>query len=235
MSGFYDTLFSMSRKKFKGIIFDLDGTLVDTVEDLTDALNETLAFYHLDGVSSEEMKKMIGNGLKRVIVLAFPDSMTSSPDFVDEALERMKDNYSKIWVNKTRPFSGIDELLNYCVKNNIKLGVSSNKVDDATQYIIKTLFPDIHFDAVTGNREGVPHKPNPTQTESIIKTMNLKPEEILYVGDSEVDYATAKNSGLTPLILGYGYGDYENLSKKLKIYDSPEDVIKALKDPTSLK
>lgn len=200
-------------KKYKGIIFDLDGTLADTIEDLIDSLNDMLVSHQLPTVTYDQGQSYVGNGLRKLIQRAVPEEYKKNDVFLDEALEEMKDIYSTRWINKTRPYPGVEEFLKICQENGIKLGVSSNKTDDATKYIIQNLFPDITFIDVIGNVAGEPRKPDPKQTDRIIRQMELSPNEILYVGDSITDVKTAENSHLDAVLVDYGYEDQTILDR----------------------
>lgn len=194
-------------KKYKGVIFDLDGTLADTIEDLIDSLNDMLVSHNLPTVTYAQGQSYVGNGLRKLIQRAVPEDFKGDDAFLDEALEEMKDIYSTRWISKTRPYPGVEAFLKLCQDRGVKLGVSSNKTDDATKFIIQNLFPDISFIDVIGNVAGEPRKPDPKQTDRIVRQMELNPEEILYVGDSITDVKTAENSHLDAVLVDYGYED----------------------------
>lgn len=200
-------------KNYKGIIFDLDGTLANTIEDLVDSLNEMLESHNLPTVTYAQGQSYVGNGLRKLIQRAVPEDLKTDDAFLNRALEEMKALYSKRWIHKTRPYPGVEAFLKLCQDRHIKLGVSSNKTDDATKYIIRALFPDISFIEVIGNVAGKPRKPNPEQTDRIIRKMELKPEEILYIGDSITDVRTAENSHLDVVMVDYGYEDQRVLDE----------------------
>ncbi len=206
---------------YKGIMFDLDGTLVDTIYDLTDALNETMAYYGFPQASYEQGKRWIGNGLRRFIERALPQDQKND-DLIDEALLKMKENYRRRWVNKTRVYPGIHELLKICNDKNIPVGVNSNKPQEATAYILETLLPDITFAEILGHRDGLKHKPDPAGAFLVAQKMGLDPSQILYLGDSITDIETADNAGMMAVLVDYGYGDVTGYERTI------DDPIKAL-------
>lgn len=222
--------------KYKGIVFDLDGTLADTIEDLTDSLNMMLDYYGLLPKTYDEGRRLVGHGLRDLVKKSLPRKMFRNKKMVDEALARMKDEYTRRYISKTRPFPGVPELLEYCQRHEIPIAVNTNKPDEPANYIVNRLFPDIHFTIIQGQREDVPKKPDPTGVLEIVKQMGLKPEECIYMGDSEVDHDTAINAGMMPVLVTYGYTPAE----KIKQFEDsiwikePHAAIGALKYGTDL-
>ncbi len=217
--------------RYNGIIFDLDGTLIDSLEDLTDACNEVMLHYNLPPKNYEEAKKLIGRGLRVLIQRALPKEMAEDDALVDEATALMKSYYAKRYTNKTKPYDGIMALIRYLHVHNIPFGVCTNKPDNAAKIIIDTLFDSNDFVDVVGQNEGKPRKPDPTQTLELAEKMGVSPEKCIYMGDSVVDYETAKNAGMLPVLCTWGFTEPE----KLMTYDdaiwirSPHRVIDALK------
>ena len=174
--------------KYKGIIFDLDGTLMNTIEDIGDSMNEVLQAFNLGTYSYEEYKKKVGGGFRKLILNSFPED--TNENTIDRALEMLYQIYAEKYLNKTRPYDGIKDLLDILSKNDIKLGVNSNKKDEYTKNIINKFFNDIPFVKICGEREGIQNKPDPTAALEIAKSMNLKVEEIIFIGDSKTDILT---------------------------------------------
>lgn len=197
--------------KYSGVIFDLDGTLVYTIEDIGDSMNEVLKIYNLDTFSYEEYKQKIGRGLRRLVINSFPEDTIEST--IDEALETLYKVYAKKYLNKSKPYDGIRDLLCILNKKGLKLAVNSNKKDEYTKNIINKFFDNIPFTNIYGEREGIPNKPNPTSTLEIAKNMNLEPSEILFIGDSEVDILTATNANMDSVGVLWGFRDYDILKK----------------------
>lgn len=197
--------------KYKGIIFDLDGTLMNTIEDIGDSMNEVLQAFSLSTYSYKEYKKKVGGGFRNLILNSFPEG--TDENTIDRALEMLHKIYAERYLNKTRPYDGIKDLLNILNKNGIKLGVNSNKKDEYTKSIINKFFNDIPFVKVYGERDGIQNKPNPTTALEIAKSMNLKAEEIVFIGDSKTDILTAKNAHMDSIGVLWGFRDREELSE----------------------
>lgn len=178
--------------KYKGIIFDLDGTLLDSIEDIGDSMNQVLKELELPTFNYEEYKLKVGGGFRGLALNIFPKD--TSEDNIEEAVKLFSNFYDKNYLNKTRPYEGILEILNNLKDREIKLGVNSNKRDDYTNDLVDKHFKDIPFVKVYGDREGVVKKPDPTSALEIAESMNLDVEEIIYIGDSNVDILTAKNA-----------------------------------------
>lgn len=217
-------------KKYKAIIFDLDGTLIDTLEDLKESLNIVLSNHQFENVSREQVKNFVGNGIRKLVTRALPEEFKRNEAFIDKAVYEMLEVYETRLVKNSKPYENIPELLKYCNKNNIPIAVSSNKHDKATKEIIPILFPDIDFVSVNGQILTNPPKPDPTQTLAIANKMGIAPEDILYVGDSITDYQTARNSNMTPILMSYGYGKPQEINnlEDVKLIDNPLEIINYL-------
>ncbi|MDO4289042.1 MAG: HAD-IA family hydrolase [Eubacterium sp.] len=196
---------------YKGIIFDLDGTLINSLEDLTDALNQVMKRYGCPLKTYEEGRRLIGRGLKNLVFRALGAPLNQDEALVEEALALMKAEYAKRYVYKTQPYEGIRDLLRYLHVHRIPFAVCTNKPDAAAKKIVETLFEDDTFVAVVGQNEGKPRKPDPTQTLEVAAKMGVAPGECIYMGDSMVDYETAKNAGMLPVLCTWGFEDQEKL------------------------
>lgn len=197
--------------KYKGIVFDLDGTLINSLEDLVDSLNIVLDYYDLPPKTYEEGKKLIGRGLRNLVKRALPRKLSQVDSIVDEGLAMMMDEYGKRKTLKTRPYENVPFLLDYLNNHEIPIGICSNKADLLANQIVSELFPDNQFALVLGQRENAHRKPDPTQTLEVAKAMELAPEECLYLGDSPIDYQTAKNAGMMPVLCTWGFTKPEEL------------------------
>lgn len=195
--------------KYKGIIFDLDGTLVNSLEDLADAMNEVLENLNFPTHSYEQYQYFIGNGLRNLVVSALPDGQKSNTQ-IDNCYEAMIAIYSTACTQKTKPYDGILELVQHLKSNNIKLGVFSNKSDELTKVVVETIFPDC-FEAVIGLTTDNLKKPNPAKAIEISEIMGLSIDEMLFVGDSEVDMQTATNAHIYAVGVLWGYRTKEEL------------------------
>lgn len=197
--------------KYKGIIFDLDGTLLDTIDDLGDSMNEVLQIYNNPIFTNEEYKLKIGGGFKGLMQNSFPEA--TDLEIIKEATLLFSNIYDGKYINKTKPYRGIDDILDELNKMGIKIGINSNKKDKYTNSLADKFFKRIPFIAIYGERQGIPRKPDPTSALEIIQLMGLKPEEVLYIGDSKVDIMTAKNAGIDSVGVLWGFRNYDELSK----------------------
>ena len=177
----------------KLIIFDLDGTLLNTIEDLANSVNYALQSYNFPTHPLEAYNLFIGNGVNKLLERALPEDKRN-PDFVSMLKVEFIKHYFAHAEEFTKPYNGISELLSRLQAEGYQLGVASNKVHDATVQLVDKFFPEIKFTAVFGQREGYPVKPNPGILEEIIEMAQVEKSEVLYVGDSGVDVATAYNA-----------------------------------------
>lgn len=179
----------------KLIIFDLDGTLLDTIEDLANSVNFALKSYNFPTHPIESYRYFVGNGVNKLLERALPEDKRNA-DFVSMLKVEFIKHYFAHAEEFTKPYPDISELLLNLQEKGYQLGVASNKVHDATVQLIKKFFPEICFIAVFGQREGYPVKPNSGILEEIIEIAGVEKSEVLYVGDSGVDVATAHNANV---------------------------------------
>ena len=214
----------------KGLIFDLDGTLLYTLPDLTKAINQTMDELHLKHQTMDDVRNKIGSGFKVLLSKCVPETYTDEE--INKAVELYSHNYGLCYMEETKVYAGINELVNWCITNNLKLGVNSNKKDTYTKDLIKLHFPKIDQRYVYGKREGYPIKPNPSNNLEILKEMNLNNNEVLYIGDSGVDIKTGRNTNLKVIAVTWGYRDKELLEKENPDYliNKPKEIIKIIKE-----
>ncbi|MEP6805686.1 MAG: HAD family hydrolase [Flavobacterium sp.] len=214
--------------KFKGIIFDLDGTLVNSLEDISDAMNIVLTNLNHPTHTYDTYQYFIGSGLRNLVSKALPAS-NNSVEQIEICFECMVDEYRKICTLKTKPYEGIIELLDNLVSQNIKLAVFSNKADELTKKIAAEIFPDYFENAVGLSTEAL-KKPNPFEALEIGKSWNLKPEEILFVGDSDIDMQTATNANMFAVGVTWGYRTKDELiaSGAKVVINNPSELIEIL-------
>ena len=217
-------------KKYKGIIFDLDGTLLDTIEDLTDSVNDVMQLYHFPQHDTKKCKMMVGNGFRKLITRALPEERQKDEQFVDEVLAQFAKAYHKRYLNKTVPYEGILQMVNELHKNGIQTAVNSNKRSDYTEALVNKFFAQTPMVAVYGEREskGIPKKPDPAAALEIADKMKLSPAEILYIGDSETDMKTGQNAGMDTIVVAWGFRGAEELKAYHATYiaENPEDILK---------
>jgi len=193
----------------KGLIFDLDGTLVDSLQGIATSLNHALAEAGLPVHSLEAVRGFIGNG-------THPDHPRGAHKDADEALlDRLengfKADYDVTWPGGTFPYNGITELLEMLQAKGIPLAVLSNKPHPFTSTIVARVFPSIDFKVVLGQLPGIPHKPDPSGALEIANLFGLLPEECTVIGDSTMDLETARNAGMEAIAVTWGFHDRERL------------------------
>lgn len=196
---------------FRAVIFDLDGTLINSLEDLADSVNEALAKYGFKTHSINEYKKFIGNGAKQLIRNAAPEAASES--ILEDILADYKIIYNNNYVNKTRPYHNIIGMLEALKKQNIKMAVCSNKPHQPTNEIVEKLLGKEFFEVVFGEREGIPRKPDPAALMEAAELMGVQPEETLYLGDSGGDMVSARNAGMFPAGALWGFRGREELEE----------------------
>ena len=192
------------------VIFDLDGTLLNTLGDLRAATNHALEVRGLPPHSMEEIRQFIGNGIRLLICRAMPEGTPEAE--IDAALDDFKAYYAAHIHDRTVPYDGIPQLLTALRKRGIKAAVLSNKIDSASQQLIEYFFPG-KTDVVFGEHVGVPRKPDPTSCRMVMQQLGVQPEQVLYVGDSGTDMQTAKNAGLYAVGVTWGFRSKEVLLK----------------------
>ncbi len=188
----------------KAVIFDLDGTLVDTILDLQTAINCMLIRLGYKTKTKTDILNAINNGSRALVRKCLPKEVQDVEFILESALEIYKDEYSRCYLDKSIAFSGVNELLSALRANGIKLGVVTNKPEKFARDITSSLFGEKAFYQVTGQSQ-LPVKPSPTSTLLMLKGMGVKPHECLFVGDSDVDMITAKNAGAKSVGVSWGY------------------------------
>jgi phosphoglycolate phosphatase len=190
--------------KYDGVLFDLDGTLADTLEDLADAMDRVLRGEGLPGHGYAEYRRMIGHGIRRLVSAALPADRRDDPT-VDRCFARMIADYGEHSLVKTHLYDGVAELLAALKAVGLKLAVLSNKADEPTRRIVAALFADGAFDAVAGARPDVPLKPDPAGALLAAASLGIEPGRTIYVGDSPTDMRTALAAGMTPVGVSWGF------------------------------
>ena len=211
----------------KGIIFDLDGTTIDTLNELYISINQTLKNYGYPTKTKDEVRLGVGRGFRKLVETVVPEKL--SEEKMAEIGRDYQESYTQNYLKST-VYPEIPELLRKLQDRGILLAVNSNKSDRFTKALIAKNYPDIRFTAVYGRREGVPLKPDPTTAKEIADLMGLKTEEVLYVGDSDVDMRTGINAGMKTAGCLWGFRDRKTLTEAGAdfILEKPEDLLKLL-------
>ncbi len=212
--------------KYRNIIFDLDGTLLDTIEDLTGGVNHVMEMYGYDTYSIDKVKSLVGNGIMKLMERAIPNGKENEK--FDEMYNEFKSYYTSHCRIKTRPYDGILDLLAVLKEQGYGLAIVSNKNDAAVKELAKYFF-DEYITIAIGQSETTRKKPAP---DTVYEAMKELPEgKCLYVGDSEVDKMTADNSGTDCVLVSWGFRDKEMLVglNSLDVIDMPEQLIDIVK------
>lgn len=211
----------------KLIIFDLDGTLLDTLEDLAESVNYALHEFGYQEHLMEDYRYMVGDGITKLIERALPEEARTE-DIVSRVKAGFVSHYRSHKTDRTRPYPGIPELLEKLKHAGIVMAVASNKFQEATHDLIHHYFGDQLFQVVLGQREGIPAKPDPSIVEEILAVTCVEKKDTLYVGDSCTDIQTAVRAGVTPVGVAWGFRPCEELVNNgaLHLAGSPEEILK---------
>ena len=196
----------------KAVIFDLDGTLLDTIDDIADSMNAVLAKHSLPQHSVEKYKLFVGDGAA-LLVIRSASGAGLTEHTLSQLVTEYKEEYLTRQADKTMPYAGIPELLSALAERDIKMAVLSNKSQAATNEVMAHFFPNIHFSALIGQREGYPIKPDPTGALEILKMLGLPREEVLYVGDTDTDMQTAVAAGIKAVGALWGFREKKELAE----------------------
>jgi phosphoglycolate phosphatase len=210
-------------------IFDLDGTLIDSLGDLADAMNAVLKdrAHHVHPRNS--YRHFVGDGIEMLVRRALPPEAVDQTD-VPAVVQQMRREYSTRWTATTRPFPGIPELLAELASNEARTAILSNKPDGPTREIVGELFPDDPFAIVRGARDGVPLKPDPTAALEVVSELGVRPERSVFVGDTSIDMKTGRNAGMRTVGVTWGFRDADELldAGAEHIIDAPLQLIEIL-------
>jgi phosphoglycolate phosphatase len=196
--------------KFKAAIFDLDGTLLNTLDDLADSMNRVLERNRLPQHDPAAYKYFVGDGIEMLVRRSLPFEVAGERDLLRFVTE-MKNEYACRWLSKTRPYPGIPEMLAAFAAAGLAMAVLSNKPDDASNEIVKALLPGIAFRIVLGATPERPKKPDPSAALEIAARLAIPPEDFLFVGDTSIDMQTASAAGMFPVGALWGFRPAEEL------------------------
>ena len=209
-------------------IFDLDGTLIDTIEDLGPAVNPALGLRGLPQHSIAQYRDMVGHGIRQLVINALGPA--AGDPLTDEVLADFVDYYVAHIDVHTRPYPGMQQLLADLQKKGIRLSVASNKFQQGTEKLVREFFPDIHFVAVLGNSPELPLKPDAAVVQLIMEKAGVSREETVFVGDSATDMKTAANGGVRSIGVSWGFRPRTDLQESgaMDIADSAEELFEKI-------
>ena len=195
----------------KLVIFDLDGTLLDTIEDLGDSVNEVLSSRGYPEHSYDDYCLYIGDGMEKLIRRSIPDDLRNDELLVKGVLEDYKEAYTRNWKKKSKPYDGIMECLDDLKTHQIASAVLSNKPHNFTELCVESLIGNEHFISILGQRNGVNKKPSPDGAIEICNDVNVDPSDVIFIGDTNVDILTGVAAGMTTMGVLWGFRKEEEL------------------------
>ncbi len=204
----------------------MDGTLINSLEDLADSVNETMEHYKFPTHDLEKYRYFVGNGARKLIQRAVPEKFSDDENFVNEVINYYNSCYEKRLTMKTKPYEGIVELLEKLQSMKIPLGLCTNKQQFAAVEIVEKMFPKNIFGAVIGDQKGMPRKPDPTKVLKIAEQFKVEPEFVAYFGDTSVDMETAHNAGFLSVGVTWGFRPKSELieSGAEILIDKPSEI-----------
>ena len=215
--------------KFEAVIFDLDGTLLDTLADLADSMNASLQQLGYPTHPQEAYRYFVGDGMRQLARRVLPADQVDESK-VETVVRLMSAEYDKRWHVKTKPYPGMEETLDHLAAAGLKLAVLSNKPDAFTKLMTPVLLPRGKFRLVLGARPGVPIKPDPQAALEIAGSLGVRPDKILYIGDTGTDMRTANAAGMNAVGAAWGFRTVEELSHSGAkwIFHCPGEILQLL-------
>ncbi|HWB54700.1 MAG TPA: HAD family hydrolase [Tepidisphaeraceae bacterium] len=214
---------------YSAVLFDLDGTLLDTLDDLADACNAALTIHHFPTHPVNAYRHFVGEGVPQLIAKVVPlDRRNESTMAAVAATYRVE--YQKRWNNKSKPYAGIPDMLDELTRKKIRLAVLSNKPNDFTHQCVQAFLPRWKFDVIRGAMPGIPRKPHPEPALKIAKEMNLQPADVIYLGDTNTDMQTAVAARMYPVGVLWGFRDRAELESAgaKALIKHPTDLLKLI-------
>lgn len=214
--------------KYKLAIFDMDGTILDTLEDLADSTNYALRINGMPERTIDEVRRFVGNGIGKLIERAVADGATKED--IDRVFNTFTAYYKEHCADKTKAYDGITDTIKELRNMGVKTAVVSNKADFGVQKLCEDYFDGL-FDIAVGERRGIKRKPYPDSVFEVLKQLNISKEDAVYIGDSDVDYNTSVNAGIDVIMVGWGFRDEEFLKEcgAKFVIKSPSEIIRHIK------
>lgn len=196
----------MRQGTYKAAVFDMDGTLLDTIGDIACAMNEALGKLGFTTHPVMDYLDFVGEGIEVMAMKALPE-MHRTPESIAAAVAAMREAYADRWFLTSRPFDGVTEMLDGLVEKGVRISILSNKIDGFTKAMAARLLPAWHFDEVRGLTPDCPRKPDPTGALLCARSMGVNPAQCVFVGDSAIDMETASRARMVPIGVLWGYQD----------------------------
>lgn len=216
--------------KFAAVLFDLDGTLLNTLDDIAASANRALAQHGYPPHPRDAYRFFVGEGVTKLITRILPAEQQGYTMLIESCLKAFREDHRRNFKNLTRPYDGVIEALNELALRGRRLAVLSNKPDEMTRQCVAAFFADLRFDIVMGQQEGIPHKPDPTGARLIAERLQIAPARFLYLGDSSIDMQTAIAAGMFPVGALWGFRPREELLKSgaRALINRPGDLLHLL-------
>lgn len=209
----------------KGVIFDLDGTLLDTLDDLADSVNAALVALGMPTHARIAYRHFVGDGMRTLAERVLPASARTT-DVVARCVEAIRAEYGLRWADKTRPYAGVPEMLTLLEQHGVPMAVLSNKPEEFTKKCVARMLPAWRFAVVRGAREGEPLKPDPRPALAVARMLGAMPCELVYVGDTATDMLTGRQAGMYTVGVLWGFRDEAELRQAgaHTIIRAPQDI-----------
>ena len=198
--------------EYEAVVFDLDGTLLDTVDDIGDAANRVLSNRGLPTHSMSTYRLFIGEGVRILFTRAIPKERRN-PDLINACIAEFIEDYRYTYNVKTRPYHGVPELLDVLKQRGLKLAILSNKPDPITKDCVAFFLSDWEFHVVLGQHDSIPRKPDPQGALEVSERLGIPPSKCVYLGDTAIDMKTAVSAGMFPVGVLWGFRSFEELKK----------------------
>jgi len=205
-----DTTRGKTARRYRAVLFDLDGTLLDTIEDISRAMNRVLTRRGFPGHSIAEYKYLVGEGMDELVRRSLPADQENKKNIAD-CVRELKQEYTLDKLTKTTPYPGIPELLDSLASGGFRMAILSNKPDDSTRALAGRLLSRWDFEKIAGARPSIPLKPDPTMAAVIAREMGISPEQFICVGDTEIDMLTARAARMYPAGALWGFRTRDEL------------------------
>ena len=216
--------------KYDIVIFDLDGTLLNTIGDLAASVDYVMRSRNLPEHTDAEYRQMVGGGIKRLVERALPAQLAANEDYVEECVAQFRRYYVDNIDRHTVPYEGMHDLLHRLRREGVQVAVASNKFQHGTDRLVAKFFGDVDFVAVEGNREGAPLKPDPQIVNNILQKAGVEHARAGMIGDSGIDIITARAAGVHSIGVTWGFRDREELEESGAEYiaNSPKEIFEAI-------
>ena len=215
-----------AEQRYRAVIFDLDGTLLDTLDDLCESMNRVLERHGLPLHPAGSYRQFVGNGAAKLIERSLPENLRTS-GYIQQYLQEFLEDYSRNWAVNTAPYPGICSMLNELAGRGARMAILSNKIHDFTTRCVSRYLADFNFEVVIGERPGARRKPAPDGALEIAERLGILPENTVYVGDTSIDMKTGTGAGMFTVGVLWGFRQRSELEESgaMKIIDAPEQLL----------